>query len=357
MTHSSSPFSPPLRDGSKRTPRLLNSLFALYLIGLLGWFLLYQLSGDRFAFVSLFSMLAFYGFVPLPLVAIWALWRRQAFLLLLLMLDFGAFFALWGQAFLPKANPAIQPQLTVLTYNVLGWNEDVAAQVETIRALAADVVFLQELNPTLAALVEEHLSEQYPYRILDAQVGVEGMGTLSKFPLERVASVPALGWVGEPQWLKLEWQNCEIELMNVHMAPTNFLDAAHIQHTNALRQAQARWIVAQIKPEKPLIVAGDTNSVPLSDSYRILRQGLQDAWQVSGWGLGHTFPGRGGAGSSRPQIFGVYVPKWLLRIDYIFYTTHFQATQSRLTPFDGISDHRGVWASLGWLGECDSSKP
>lgn len=327
-------------------------LFYLYLSALLSWFLLYTFSGDRFAIVSLFTMLAVYAFAPLPFAFVWAMIRRRVVWLILATLNSGVFLALWGGAFFPKFSQTVQPELSVFTYNVLGWNEGVAAQVETIRQIDADVVFLQELNPELATLLETQLAEQYPYRILDAEEGVTGIGTLSKFPLRRADRVPPLGWVGEPQWLRLEWQVCSIDLLNIHMAPTNFLYAAHINQTNALRQAQAQWISDQIMPDRPFLVAGDTNSVPLSDSYRILRQKLEDAWQVSGWGLGHTFPGRAGPGSSRPQFFGVSVPQWLLRIDYIFYTPHFRATQAGLAAFDGISDHRGVWARLGWMGNC-----
>ncbi len=342
---------------SKHLSLLVTALLTGYLSALLAWFLFYRFSGDRFALVSLISMLAIYFFLPLPLAGIWVVRRRQAPLLGLWLLNGVVFVSLWGGYFLPKFPPRQQPQLKLLTYNVLGWNEAIAAQVETIRSVDADVVFLQELNPRLAALLEAELSEQYPYRFLEAQPGVDGMGTLSKYPLRRAGKVPPLGWVGEPQWLRLSWQGCEIDLMNVHMAPTNFFDAAHIHYTNALRQAQARWIVAQLSPERPFIVGGDTNSVPLSDSYRILDQAFDDAWRVSGWGLGHTFPGRDGPGSSRPQVFGLSVPQWLLRIDYLFYTAHFRATQAELAAFDGISDHRGVWASLAWLGACQFSQP
>ena len=335
----------------------LNWLAFIYLIGLMGWFLFYRFSGDRYAVVSLLTMLAVYAFVPLPLALFWAINGRRTGLLVLTLLNGGVFFTLWGQAFLPKFPKPIQPALSVLTYNVLGWNTEVASQVDTIRKVDAEVVFLQELNPELAALLQTQLAAQYPVQVLDAREGVEGMGTLSKYPLAKAGSVPPLGWVGEPQWLRLEWQGCEIELLNVHMAPTNFINAEHIDQTNALRQAQARWIIAQIEPQKPFIVAGDTNSVPLSDSYRILRQELEDAWQVSGLGLGHTFPGRAGPGSSRPQFFGVSVPQWLLRIDYIFYSPHFTALEAHLADFDGISDHRGVWARLGLVKPCDSSGP
>jgi len=354
---------PELRLPMKKTEALkgcfpaIRWLAFIYLIGLMGWFLCYGFSGDRFAVVSLLTMLAVYAFLPLPLVLVWTIKRRQPGLLVLTLLNCGVFCALWGQAFLPKFPKPIHPSLSLLTYNVLGWNTEVASQVETIRKVDADVVLLQELNPELAVLLQTQLAAQYPVQVLDAQEGVNGMGTLSKYPLTKAGSVPPLDWVGEPQWLRLEWQGCEIDLLNIHMAPTNFINAEHILHTNAMRQAQARWIIAQIKPTQPFIVAGDTNSVPLSDSYRILRQELEDAWQVSGWGFGHTFPGRAGPGSSRPQFFGISVPQWLLRIDYILYTPHFTALQAQLADFDGLSDHRGVWARLGLLRPCGSPKP
>lgn len=344
-------------DTFKGSFQAINWLAFIYLLGLTGWFFVYRFSGDRFAIVSLLTMLAVYAFVPLPLVLVWASKGRQTRLLLLALLNCGVFCVLWGQAFLPKFPKPLQPALSILTYNVLGWNTEVTAQVETIRKMDADIVFLQELNLELAALLQSQLVAQYPYQVLDAQQGVSGMGTLSKFPLAKAGSAPHLDWVGEPQWLRLEGQPCPIELLNIHMAPTNFFNAVHIHHTNALRQAQAQWIIEQIKPTQPLIVAGDTNSVPLSDSYRILRQELEDAWQVSGWGLGHTFPGRAGPGSSRPQFFGISVPQWLLRIDYILYTPHFTALEAHLADFDGISDHRGVWAKLGFVEQCESSRP
>lgn len=221
---------------SERGCRRVDWLFTLYLGGLLGWFLIYQFSGDRFAYVSLFSMLAVYAFLPLPLAIAWAIGQRRLSLLILIALNSGVFLSLWGHAFLPKFPVSVQAELVVQTYNVLGWNEEVAAQVETIRKVDADVMFIQELNPALADLLDTQLAEHYPYRVLDAQVGVNGMGTLSKYPLSLVGSVPPLGWIGEPQWLRLSWQNCSIDLMNVHMAPTNFFDAAHINQTNALRQ-------------------------------------------------------------------------------------------------------------------------
>ncbi|MGB9669411.1 MAG: endonuclease/exonuclease/phosphatase family protein, partial [Anaerolineales bacterium] len=259
----------------------------------------------------------------------------------------GIFLELWGRLFLPKFPPQTdEATLKIMTYNVLGYNPATLAQVQTIRQADADVVMLQELHNGLADLLTKELSAQYPYQVLDAQVDVDGMGVLSKFPLRRIGRVPELGWVGEPQWLELDWKGRAITLINFHMAPTNFFNCHHVQETSRLRREEARWLVQQLRPNQPTILAGDSNSTPWSDSYRILQKAAQDAWLQAGWGFGHTFPGRGGAGSSRAQFFGISIPKWLLRIDYIFITPPLVAISARLGRFDGVSDHRPLIATV-----------
>jgi endonuclease/exonuclease/phosphatase (EEP) superfamily protein YafD len=40
------------------------------------------------------------------------------------------------------------------------------------------------------------------------------------------------------------------------------------------------------------------------------------------------------------------LPMWLVRIDYIFYSPHWQALHAELGPWDTISDHRPVIAQF-----------
>jgi endonuclease/exonuclease/phosphatase family metal-dependent hydrolase len=58
------------------------------------------------------------------------------------------------------------------------------------------------------------------------------------------------------------------------------------------------------------------------------------------------FPGSTVPGSDRPKIGGWYVPRWLARIDYVFYSDHWTAVEARMAQIDGVSDHRGVVAVL-----------
>jgi endonuclease/exonuclease/phosphatase (EEP) superfamily protein YafD len=43
---------------------------------------------------------------------------------------------------------------------------------------------------------------------------------------------------------------------------------------------------------------------------------------------------------------GIDVPKWLIRIDYVFCSYDWQAIDARIGPWDGKSDHRPVIAEV-----------
>lgn len=113
------------------------------------------------------------------------------------------------------------------------------------------------------------------------------------------------------------------------------------------KQAQALADFALAHPG-PLIFAGDLNATDQNEAHAILVCTMHDAWGDAGWGLGHTFPGEPtpDVGGSRPVVLGIPVPKWLVRIDYIFHSDAFVTLDARLGPGDAGSDHRPVVATL-----------
>lgn len=332
---------------------LLAWLARLYLLLLFAWLLLYSISGDRLNPLAAVNMLAVYLFFPLPLAALlgWLVGRRDIWAAA--GLGAAAFLWLWGWLFVPArapAPPAGKPVLRVLTYNVLGYQLDPDPQIAVLLQENADLVFLQELNPELAQALRQKLAAIYPYQALDPQPGVHGMGVLSKYPLQpalaAASPLEALDWVGRPQVLLLDWLGQPVTLVNFHMIPTTLGSLPVIGQQSRYRQAQAQALAQLAAQTGPLIAAGDANTTPTSQAYRLLASSLEDAWVSAGLGLGHTFPGSDAPGSSRPRLSGFPVPMWLARIDYIFTSSHWQVYSAHNTIFDGVSDHRGVAADL-----------
>lgn len=313
------------------------------LLGL--WTLGNLVTGDRYIPVALITVLGPYLFLPLVLVLPLGLltWRKD--LLGGAAAALVVFILLWGARFLPKSAPdAPGPSLTVMTYNVLGSHDEVESALATLRAVDADLVFMQELTPGMGEALAAELRDQYPYQILQPEGGVTGMGIISRYPLVPTGESLPLNWVGEPQIVELSLGDEQVTLIHFHSWAFRLATFEVLEHNFRLREAQA-FVLAnyarEAMGEGPVIAAGDLNAVDRSDAYRRVTQVLGDAWLEGGVGLGHTFPG-----SSRPRLFGVRIPRWIARIDYVFLSDHWQVDGAWLAPFDGVSDHRGVVAEL-----------
>jgi len=209
-------------------------------------------------------------------------------------------------------------------------------------------VLLQEVNPTMAAVLQSELLDEYPHQILEPAVGFRGMGVISKYPIQPTGEELPLDWIGTPQVLEMDWMGWRVTLINFHMQSSIPQTFGWISEDNRVREAQAQALVDFARDAGPLILGGDANATPLNASYHILNRQLSDAWLEAGFGFGHTFPGSAIQGSSRPRLAGHPVPQWLMRIDYIFHSSHWVAVEARTAPFDGVSDHRGMVAELVW---------
>ncbi len=333
----------------KLLPGITIAVAWVYLVLLYGWFALYLFTGDRIGYVGLANYVAQWFFLPLPLVLFTALAVRRRSLWTGLAAAVLIFLWLWGGLFLPRPAPARAaiPTLRVMTYNVLGMHGIPAPSLGVIRAVAADVVFIQELSPQVAAAINAEMADLYPYQVLDPGPGPIGMGLISKVPLVESLERLPLDWVGRPQIYELDWAGETILLVNFHTYSTRPAPLAPLNNNFRLREAQAQALAdLAARLDGPLIVAGDANASPLNDAYKIIDRQLDDAWAQAGFGFGHTFPGSDLEVSDRPRVFGIPLPQWLWRIDYVFASRHWQVSAAHLTPFDGYSDHRGVIAEL-----------
>jgi vancomycin resistance protein VanJ len=318
----------------------LSLLAQLYFIGLFGWLAAYLLFGDRWALLFAVNSFAVYLFAPLPLALVtatvargpWAvaLWAQTVLAGLVWVYFFGGLFV-------PRlsAAEAAGPRMRVMTANLLGFNTDTAATLAALRAADADVLALQELNPAVAAALQTELRDEYPYQVLDPAEGVRGGGVISRYPL-RPSSEPLGGpWLGTPHVLNIDVEGQPVTLIRFHAHS----GLGRVAEREAAAQAVAAFAAAHAGP---LIVAGDLNATGLSVTHATITRELADAWETAGWGLGHTFPGAASPGSSRPRVMGIPVPKWLIRIDYVFYSDELTPLTAAIGPWDAVSDHRPV---------------
>ncbi|NJP05582.1 MAG: hypothetical protein HC837_08160 [Chloroflexaceae bacterium] len=323
--------------------RLLAALLWCYLFGLFGWAMLRWLAGDRWLWLFLLNTFAFYLFVPLPLVVLSALFMRSRQLWIGVTLATVLAVVLYGPLWFPyRGATADGPTLTVMTWNLLTFHQEPERALAALQASDADVIALQELNLPIAAAIAQELRDNYPYQLLLPHEGFTGMGLISRYPLAAQAAMFTERWVGDPQLATLTLDGTELLLVNIHALPP---DTSTETIRERERQAQRLHEVAE-QAAMPVIVMGDLNAGDMSVAYEILTQDLQDAWRVCGWGTGHTFPGADSPGSSRPHIFGIAVPMWLIRIDYIFFSDEIQCTEAMIGPWDGVSDHRSVITRL-----------
>lgn len=321
----------------------------IYFTLIFAWALAHFLLGDHPWWMYVLNALSFYWFVPwlLVLPVAWKMRRPATWIATGLVFLLALFFH--GRQFIPwrVAQPSSTGHtLTVMSYNVLGFNFHTKEVTDAILASDADVVSLQELNPQVARAIRENLSATYPYQQLDALDSVFGSGVISRYPLHLTGETLPGSWVGTPQVLSLTVDGKSITLVNTHVFASHPDYPEIMEASISERERQARDIKSFAEQHAgPLIVTMDFNSTAQNTSYQILSSALTDSWLEAGVGPGNTFPNFMARGA-RPAL-----PLWLIRIDYVFHSAQLRAIDAQIGPADGFSDHRPVIARLVLPGE------
>jgi vancomycin resistance protein VanJ len=349
------------RRRARRGPGLFHIVAAIYLVGLLTWWIASVRFGDRWLWLFLLNCVAFYLFLPLPFALMAAGAGQSLALRAGAVLGLVLFVTLYGRQVIPR--PARQPApalLTVMTYNTLAHNRHPEALAEAVAGSGADVVAMQELSVANIAALEPRIAAFYPYHILAAGRGRYGMGVWSRYPLRDTGQSLAGPWLREPQVLEVLLPGVTVTLINVHNVSLDVSSPrwwARVHRTAPARERAAQSLTAFARAhDGPLVVLGDFNTVDQSRAYRLLRAELWDSWEEAGTGPGKTFPGTGAFGAGRPHLGPLPLPRWLARIDYVFHSADLRATAAWLGPWDGGSDHRPVVARLA-LAPADRIPP
>lgn len=224
-------------------------------------------------------------------------------------------------------------QLKFVSFNVRafnhyprGHNPSPRTEILTfIRAEDPDVLCIQEFYSIDRAGFREsdvlRKLDNMPYRHVGYTASNRshgyGIATFSHYPIIRTGSIPLEDRSSICVFSDLlldqdtfRVYNCHLQSVNLDSEQYQILDSIKFRYDDQQieeikdisfrlrdafikRAAQADIIAAHLSGcPHPVIICGDFNDTPISYTYRTIRDGLQDAFSESGWGLGRTYNGK-----------------------------------------------------------------
>jgi endonuclease/exonuclease/phosphatase family metal-dependent hydrolase len=219
------------------------------------------------------------------------------------------------------------PPLRVMTYNIGNGLAEPKRLAAYLRACAADVVGLQEVDRAQAAGLDAALADAYPHRALYGD-GIPGKGLLSRLPV-RSQTLLKLN-PGRPDlYAVLDWRGGPLHVLIVHPPPPT-------PDVMAERQRQFARFAELVAAPEPVILMGDLNLIQFQQAYHaLLAIGLRDAFANAGRGSARTFPRRRGRFPLIP----------LFRLDYILHSSELVARDGWVGE-DAGSDHLPLLAEF-----------
>lgn len=228
----------------------------------------------------------------------------------------------------------------VMTYNIHhGEGLDGRIDLERIAALIkkekADIVALQEVDRGVLRTGRRDLPAElsrltgmsvYFDNNLHFQGGEYGNAILTRFPIlqatnmhykmlepnEQRGVLQLVLWINEKKLL----------FMNTHLDFRPHGEPERLLHVATMKELIDSYNL-------PVIVCGDFNSTPDSETHGAMQKYLRDTWEVVGKGPGYSFP------SDHPYK----------RIDYLWISNQLQPLQSWV-PSSHASDHAPVMAEF-----------
>lgn len=232
----------------------------------------------------------------------------------------------WAPAFVADPVDQGQPELTVMTTNLLLGRADPSAVVDVVRGTGADVLSVQELTEEAEqGLKSAGLDELMPYHFCVPGSGPSGTGLWSRFPLSdgRALADAVLSDV----MATVTTDAGPITVVAVHPAAPTRLDHA------AAEADLSRLVNVLAAIQGPTVVAGDFNATRDHEGILDLEAlGFRDAATTAGAGLVRTWPTNL---SPIPPLFA---------IDHVMTRDYAQAARRVETVFIPNSDHMAVIA-------------
>ena len=260
-----------------------------------------------------FGILSVFFSVIMPLIfvincalAIYGIFKKKWFNLLgviLFILFYSFFFQFSKVDDLDSKN-----SISILTYNTREFKHYISdnpkhnSSTEIIRfvdSLNADILVFQESSYKDGTKLKD-----YPYIFLGYREGIEKSlsAIYSKFPIINTGYIDFPDTMNNAIYADIKIQDDTLRVYNSHLQSfiinqyiisenyKNLNYWKHLNNINTKQIAQAKLIKDHAdKSNKKVIICGDFNSTPYSQTYRILKKGMTDSYVSKGIGFGKTY--------------------------------------------------------------------
>ena len=257
-------------------------------------------------------------------------------------------------AFVVPGSGAQSQSLRIATFNVNYANAATDEMVEAITSASADVLCIQETTNRTYAVLNERLSDAYPYRARVGEFSFASRIELHDLQFYKTGRgcYSTLVTLGQR---RIRIVNVHLSPMLVHENPNDIGLLPALKRGDERNRNQMAAILKHIDASVPTVIAGDFNSLSVSmapsllrasgfvDSYATIHRNA-DANGTWDWQRMRKLESRHVEKDLRFAKFAQNLPVGM-RVDYIFHTDHFDALSSEIVPGGG-SDHFLVVSEL-----------
>jgi len=221
-----------------------------------------------------------------------------------------------------------------MTFNVGNGLASPARLAEGLQSSGADVVGLVEATANQAVGIRAVLADRFPYQV-HAGDGIPGKALISRYPILESKSLEL--HPGRPDLLAVvDVGGQQLRVVVAHPPPPRLHRTGY--HFTDDTAAQFAELLRIAVTEAPTVLLGDFNMLDWHVHHgRLVAAGLVDAFGAVGQGAGFTYPRRHGRLPLVP----------VLRIDYVWHSSHLRSLRARVGA-DAGSDHLPVIVDLVW---------
>lgn len=285
----------------------------------------------------------------LVFVVYWMVRGKRYFLLSLLLLIVGYFFLGTFYKFNLSIVPIPKEDLSIMSYNVLGFDKYHRMAEERVNERIED--FVTEQDPDIIAFQEFDSRQlkrfiQYPHSAIFRTGKRVQQAIFSKYPIVSKGTLDFPDTWNNAVFADIAYKKDTIRIYNLHLQSFQVVPSrafieqepskkllGRINRTFLKQQQQAR-IVAAHRESSPYkaILCGDFNNTQYSNTYKVVKGDLKDSFLEMGSGFGRTYNLR----------------RLPFRIDFILGDASFGITSHR--NYDvRFSDHYPVMATFRWV--------